>query len=288
MVLDIMKIIQNLIVGFIFFGAFFLVGYFTVVSKEGPFAKKGKEVIVFFDDASGLTEGSNVSILGVDAGRVKKIELVSVDESGKIVSFDDPSRIGERVAVILNLTKEVIFYENYKVNIKNASLFAGRIVAVYPGSATSIPEDASLYNGDVVELQKNDIITIFKFVHSSTNSYESEVAVGALLEAKASGKDFFELQGKSSGDPIGALSELISENRVNVRSTIKNIRDITDKINQGEGTLGLLINDDALHRNTSDLITDADDVVEELRNTFEDAREQAPVTSFLRAVLTAF
>ncbi len=74
----------------------------------------------------------------------------------------------------------------------------------------------------------------------------------------------------------------------NVRITLENLRDITDKVNKGQGTLGILINDDELHRNASTLLSDAQIVVREVREGLEDTREQAPVNSFVRAALTAF
>ncbi|HON77852.1 MAG TPA: MlaD family protein [Spirochaetota bacterium] len=89
------------------------------------------------------------------------------------------------------------------------------------------------------------------------------------------------LNGTALPDPLSMLSEFISENRENVYATIQNIRDITHKINSGQGTLGKLINDDRIHDN-------ADGLVKELRDAIEDTREQAPITSFLRAALTAF
>jgi len=89
------------------------------------------------------------------------------------------------------------------------------------------------------------------------------------------------LHGSTIGDPISKLSELIDENREDIRETIKNIREISGKINRGEGTIAKLVNEDTIHRDTGKLI-------EELRETIEDSREQAPVTSFIRAALTAF
>ena len=93
--------------------------------------------------------------------------------------------------------------------------------------------------------------------------------------------DFSGLKGKTYGDPLNLLSELISENRDNFYNTIKNIRSITEKIDRGQGTIGKLINESKMHEN-------ADGLIKELRDAMEDAREQAPVTSFIRAALTAF
>jgi len=89
------------------------------------------------------------------------------------------------------------------------------------------------------------------------------------------------LHGSAIEDPIGLISEVIEENRENIYQTINNIRQITENVNKGKGTLGKLINDPIFHDNTDDLIT-------EIREVIEDTREQAPVTGFIRAALSAF
>jgi phospholipid/cholesterol/gamma-HCH transport system substrate-binding protein len=89
------------------------------------------------------------------------------------------------------------------------------------------------------------------------------------------------LNGLSSGDPITLLAELLTENRDDIRKTIVNVRQFSESLNSGKGTLGKLLNDSEIHNNTNKLL-------KELRETVEDAREQAPVTSFIRAALTAF
>ncbi|TAL35688.1 MAG: MCE family protein [Spirochaetes bacterium] len=93
--------------------------------------------------------------------------------------------------------------------------------------------------------------------------------------------DRSELTGISGDDPIALISDLVSENREGIYQTIKNIEMITGKLNSGSGTLGKLLTDTKVHDNANDL-------VKELRDTVEDAREQAPITSFIRAALTVF
>jgi phospholipid/cholesterol/gamma-HCH transport system substrate-binding protein len=89
------------------------------------------------------------------------------------------------------------------------------------------------------------------------------------------------LSGKTIGDPLTKLSEVIDENGEEIKDTIKNINEFSRKINKGNGTIAKLVNTDTLHKDTEDLL-------QELKDTIEDAREQAPVTSFIRAALTAF
>ncbi len=89
------------------------------------------------------------------------------------------------------------------------------------------------------------------------------------------------LNGVAIGDPLTKISEVIDENRADIRIAIKNISEFTEKINKGQGTIAKLVNEDTLHK-------DADLMIKEMRDTIEDSREQAPVTSFIRAALLAF
>ncbi len=89
------------------------------------------------------------------------------------------------------------------------------------------------------------------------------------------------LDGVTIGDPLTKLSEVIDENRENIKIAVENFSEFSEKVNKGNGTIGKLVNKDTLHEDTGNLI-------KELRDTVEDTREQAPVTSFIRAALTAF
>lgn len=89
------------------------------------------------------------------------------------------------------------------------------------------------------------------------------------------------LKGISGDDPFALLSELIVDNRESIYLTLKNIQQITSKINAGQGTLGKLINESQVHDNAANVLSS-------FKDTVEDAREQAPITSFIRAALTAF
>ncbi len=269
--------LQNVMVGLLFFGALFMVGFFTIVSQSGPFATRGNQMLLFFDNAEGIKEGSRVTVLGVPSGLVDSVDLVSVDEADRVVADDDGARVGQRVAITIELRKEVVFYENYEVAIKNESLLSGKVISINPGSAAAGARGVPTPEIKVLSLPTSELAS------------RGQTALDYFIENRESlAGDTAELQGESAGDPVAGIAELISENRGNVRETIANVRDITQKINEGRGTLGLLVNDDELHRNANTLVTDAQTVVKELRESLEDTREQAPVTSFVRAALTAF
>ena len=82
-------------------------------------------------------------------------------------------------------------------------------------------------------------------------------------------------------DPFDSLSNMIDDNRDNIKATVNNLRSFSEKLNSGQGTIYKLLTDDKIANQTSDLL-------EQIKDTIEDVREQAPVTSFIRAALTAF
>ncbi|MCS7205689.1 MAG: MlaD family protein [Leptospiraceae bacterium] len=267
-----MKFVQHFIVGILFAGSLALVGYFTIVSDSGPFARRGKQIVVYFDQAEGIKNGSKVTVLGVPAGTVVDMDLVSVDENDIPVPDTSPKRVRQRVAVAIELKKEVVFYDNYQISLKNESILSGKIVAIDPGGSDLKNHrrlNVTWYNSlDIERLGKSAI----------------KMNINDIQEKKAT----VILSGINAGDPIAGLSELIAENRHNVRRTLQNIAEITDKINQGKGTVGQLINDSKLYDDANTLISNAKITVREMRENLEDTREQAPVTNFIRILLTSF
>jgi len=94
-------------------------------------------------------------------------------------------------------------------------------------------------------------------------------------------EDLSGLKGYASGEVVGLVAEILTENRAEIKETIENLRIFTARLNSKKGTIGKLLNSDKMHKK-------ADKLIDDLREAVEDAREQAPVTSFIRAALTAF
>jgi phospholipid/cholesterol/gamma-HCH transport system substrate-binding protein len=249
-----MKPFQYLLVGILFFGALAVVGYFTILTEGGPLKKELNTMKVYFPNADGLKVGSKVTVQGVPFGYISKVSLVQVDEDGNILT-EGQEGFSTKVEVTLVVQSKLKIYENYDIKIRNESLLSGRIVAIDPGSA---------YSSNVEGIKQNGIID--------------------TRDTTASNR----LKGSTSDDPLVSLSELINENRSDLRKIVNNIANITGKVNNGNGTLGKLINNDELHSSVNTTLTDAQIVLRELREGLEDTREQAPVTSFIRAALTAF
>lgn len=248
-----MKSFRYLLVGAIFSVAILVVGYFTVMTEGGPVQKRGEFLKINFKNSEGIKVGNKVTVQGVPFGYVSNIRLVQIDEQGGVLP---PGEVGvaTRVEVTILLKEPVRLYENYDIAIRNESLLSGRVISIDPGTSES-SEDG-----------KKPVKTFQNVDYRSGAS----------------------LKGRVLQDPLVSLSELIAENRGDIRKTFSNVADITTKINNGDGTLGRLINRDDLHTNVNTVLTDAQIVLRELREGLEDTREQAPVTSFIRAALSSF
>lgn len=158
---------------------------------------------------------------------------------------------------------------------------------VYSGNVAAIN-----LNGDLVRVD----LAMFNsfYVYSDYRIYiSSESAIGGRqIRIYPGGKNnqdgsvnetvtLDELLVGSARDPFDSISNVIEDNRDNIKVMIRNLRSFSEKLNSGQGTLSKLLTDDKIANQASDLL-------EQLRDTIEDAREQAPVTSFIKAALMAF
>lgn len=189
------------------------------------------------------------------------------------------------------LERSDIFFMN--VHFTNVEGLSSKAKVKINGVVGGGVQDIQLNEDDNTVMVKLRMTRKFRLYRNYKISIRSESALGGRYVSIDPGKriignqlveevrEYGALEGQSFGDPLTMLSELIAENRDNVFNTIKNVRSITEKIDTGQGTLGKLINENKVH-------ADADGLIKELRDAIEDTREQAPVTSFIRAALTAF
>jgi len=167
---------------------------------------------------------------------------------------------------------------NSKVKING--VLSGSVVDVKLMPDNSVFVTLKMYNKFILYsnykiMVKNETMLGGKYIGIDPGSGYKDGKAYAVVEARTN------LLGESLGDVLTELSGLVAENRANLYKTIKNISEITAKINSGQGTLGQLINENKVYKN-------ADDLIKEVRESMEDAREQAPITSFIRAALMAF
>ena len=299
----------EILVGLFMFTVLIALGVFTIVlSRENLFQKKFQYEFVF-SEVSGLREGDNVYLRGMNIGRVGQTTL----EDG-------------RVHVYVTLDVPVTLRRDYKIEVVNASMLGGKYLKIYegPDDAPELGENVTIIGSvpvDVIEemgkavkglqtminsvsegqgtlgkLMNDD--TVYNNLVSASEDFKTVIArvergegsVAKLLKDDEIYDDLHALMAnlRDVSDRLvagkGTFGKLMSEDSGlydDVGATMASLREITESINAGEGTLGRLVRDARLYDETTLL-------VEDVRAAVDDLREASPITSFGSVLFGAF
>jgi len=149
------------------------------------------------------------------------------------------------------------------------------------GSIGMLLKDDSAYKN------ANEAFTSIKEITAELKKGES--TAGRLIYDKQMGDDLRDAVAKIKSiatdvsDGKGSLGKLVADTALydSARKLFDDLAQAADKLTKGEGTLGKLVNDKALYEQ-------AERLASELRQAVEDAREQAPVTSFGSILMGGF
>ncbi len=178
-----------------------IAGYLIIMFNGKGFGVQTKDYYIYFDSVEGLSQGADVQIKGVKAGRVDSISI----EKGK-------------VKVKITIKKDFPIYRNAKAYIKTLGLMGDKFIYIDPGT----PEAGELAEGSVISQAQ---------VYASTEDMMSSVSQAAQKIAQFVdnlNKTIEEGNLKELIKNIRVLAkhadELVQENRKNVKETIENIK----------------------------------------------------------------
>lgn len=181
-------------------GLFVLIGFliFTLTvyyigSKQQLFGKT-ELLKANFNNVNGLQPGNSVRFSGINAGSVKKIEIIS----------------DTLISVEMNIDSEVFRFikKDSQASIGSDGLVGNMVVNILPGTG-NMP---SVKSGDLIQSEK-----------------------------KASAED---------------LLKTLSKTNENAQAITRNFLEISEKINEGNGTLGMLLNDENAGNNLKNSLSD--------------------------------
>ena len=197
-------------------GAFFVVGlilFFVAIELTLGLGLFGDRYALnaTFRDVQGLDVGADVRVAGLKAGRV----------SGMRIEQD-------HVAVQLALHRSIKVKKDSVARLDFRALSGERFVAISLGSPTS--KDAE--PGDTLV--------------GETPASFSDV-FDQLADVAESVNDLTERLGADAQRLLTNLADVVEENRTALGAATQSLASITGKIDQGTGTLGLLVNDPTLY-----------------------------------------
>ena len=204
-------------------GLFFILGLaltwvtFETLSGGTLFKNKGYTLVAGFESLKELKEGDEVRMAGVKIGSVEKTRLA-----------------GRRAEAVLRIDADAKIASDATASIVMAGLIGTNYIGIDLGTAGAAP----LADGAEIQTRVTpDINTIMTEIGNLGQKLEGALsAFGTTLNGDGKGGGLFQ-----------KLDKIVTDNSDRVSTTMTNLQEITTKLNKGEGTLGKLINDPALH-----------------------------------------
>ncbi len=205
-------------------GLFFLLGValvwvtFETLSDGKFFKEQGYTLIAGFDSLKDLKVGDEVRMAGVRIGSVQETRLA-----------------GRRAEAVLRIQPKVAVANDAVATIAMSGLIGTNQIAIDLGSSTAPILTDGMEIRTKVTPDLNTIMTQLGALGDKLNGALSSFG-GAMNGDGKNGPGLFQ-----------KLDKLVTDNSEKIDKTMANLQDITTKINTGQGTLGKLVNDPALH-----------------------------------------
>jgi ABC-type transporter Mla subunit MlaD len=264
------------------------------IMKNQPFFSNAKVLHVKYESVEGLIKGSDVTIGGLSIGAVKQLEYLVEEDSIEVIIniknpvpipvgskalLESPAVLGSaKIAIIKSDQKELVEWGSYIEGTKEAGLLdsfseKGSSLADSVGVTVDL---ANQMLRKVVELQdgnKNEISnTVSNFEQTSQALREiidgrQKSIDSMIVDTRATMKTLRTLSDSSSEDlesMIANLEAFTSELEViseDLKSSSQSITSILSKIDAGEGTVGLMVNDPSLYQNMDSLTVNLNELI---------------------------
>jgi phospholipid/cholesterol/gamma-HCH transport system substrate-binding protein len=239
--------------------------------------EKGYRLYVTLDDITGLDEQSRVKIAGVDTGVVEKIGL----ENGQ-------------ARLTLLISPNIVIYENAIASLKMSGLLGDKYIAI----STGTPDHPVLDNGgelvnvmpasdigalaNQLAVAARNIANLTRNIESIFGEKEKEALNASIHDLRVVTKNLKTISSENR-EPLNSLiaqlnnfSKVLSDKGPKFMDDIsmvaKSARTIVKKLEEGEGTIGKLMTEDALYTTLEKVSNEASksfDVISRLR-TFMD------------------
>lgn len=192
------------------------------IGQEKSLFEKRYILYAIFKDVSGLRMGAVVQLAGLNVGYVDGVRFPSAERAA-----------GGQLEVILKINKsyEDQIRKDSKVSIQTQGLLGDKYILI----STGTPGVAALKNGDTLITEEATGITVL-----------ADVAKKTMEEIQETMRKMREVMDKLPLQDVD--QKRFREIMTNIDATTGDIRVITEKVKQGEGTLGAFLMDPSLYK----------------------------------------
>lgn len=255
------------------------------VEKFGFLREEGYEVSVILDNANGLDRRTPVLLAGVQVGNISKISLS-----------------GYKARVRMRLTKSVKVPVDSTIAIKSQSLLGDKYIEIIPGAQRQYFAEGDRITSVVTSPDFDQLFERFdtaaKNIGDTLGEFKGIIGEGERANIKKSieniqvaSSDFRNMLGKNKDDVSrivrstatitnkmetivndmeqgkGTLGMLVKDDRLynDARDTVTSLKAITNDIEQGKGTLGMLAKDGSLYVDVKDTFTNFKEITDGIK-----------------------
>lgn len=262
--------------------------------RDVPIFRQTLEISTTFDRGDGISQGSIVNVNGVKVGSVRSVRLSSDNRVRILMRLDGQTRIPENsVAQLTSLG--IVEGKSIVIRLGDSNRmaeFGDEIEGVYVESMTEVLGNrGEEIAGDVSESLSE--LNIFLRQLNATfddeartsldetllNASRATQQIASILENK---QDEIDRAIESGSSMLSQLDTLATDNRARVdsimtsleqnigelenlrtelESATSNLNTILEKINNGDGTLGRLVNDPSVYENIDELTIEIKNLV---------------------------
>jgi phospholipid/cholesterol/gamma-HCH transport system substrate-binding protein len=269
---------EQLRVGIVVLVALFILGLsiFQLGRMANLFTKR-YTLVAFLGNASGLREGGQVTVAGLNAGSIKSIEFLPLDA--------DTTR-NLRIVVEIDQSLREQVRSNSRARIKTMGLLGDRIVDIAPGT----PQFPVLADGDTIAVAPSleieqllaqasgvmgDVIGLTRSLRSvAANIEKGEGTIGQLLTNPELYNRLTRTLAETNTliarlqSPRGTLGRMLDDPGLydSLVKTVTSVNALVTDVGRSNGTLFKLLKDDSLYTQFVSLVAAGDSVIKMVLN----------------------
>jgi len=204
-------------VGFFFMAGLVVLGVMLELGERWNPFEKSIPYVTYLSSTTGLKVGDPVRLAGVEVGKITRIDI----EDGRV-------KVGFEVKPGTRIRTDSV------ATIRLTNLLGGQFLGISFGTQTA----DILAPGS--EVKSREIANI-------------DVIVDNVSDLTKDARTFLNDLNTNQNEVLGKISTMLDENRGNLKGAVQNLNSITAKMDRGEGSLAMLLNDKALYHNTNEL-----------------------------------
>jgi len=210
-------------------GLFFIVGLLIlgimleVGEKWNPFEHKIRYT-TFLSSVTGLKVGDPVRLAGLDVGRIKAITIVD-----------------RKIQIDFEVKPDTKIKTDSVASLRLTNLLGGQFLGISFGSESApvLPPGGTVAGKDVANI---------------------DIIVDNVSDLTKDAKKFIVDVNRNQNEVMGKLSALLDENRAPLRDAIANFDSLTAKLDRGDNSLSLMLNDKKLYADAVDVAANLRDI----------------------------